>query len=287
MAARGLFDRPVFIVSSPRSGSSLLFQTLAQAPGVFTIGGESHQLIEGVAGLHPFQRGWTSNRLLAADATPAVAEELARRFHADLRDRDGLAPDHRVRLIEKTPKNSLRVPFFDRIFPGARFLYLYRDPRETLASMIEAWQSGRFRTYPRLPGWTGLPWSLLLTPGWRSLIGRPLPEIVARQWAATTRVLTDDLAALALDRVHAIDYAAFIAAPAVALPRLAAALDLGWDTTPSDHLPLSPTVVSAPRADKWRTRAAEIESMLPLCVDADAAARGLLARFDVMRSEAF
>ena len=64
-------DRPIFILSSPRSGSTLLFQTLAQAPAVFSIGGESHGLIEQIPGLHPRERGWTSNRLVAADA-PAV-----------------------------------------------------------------------------------------------------------------------------------------------------------------------------------------------------------------------
>lgn len=36
-------DRPVFIVSAPRSGSSMLFELLAQAPEVWTLGGESQQ----------------------------------------------------------------------------------------------------------------------------------------------------------------------------------------------------------------------------------------------------
>ena len=88
-------------------------------------------------------------------------------------DPDADAP---VRMLEKTPKNALRVPFLARVFPEARFIYLHRDPRPVLASMMEAWQSGRFRTYPNLPGWTGLPWSLLLVPGWRDLLGRPLHE---------------------------------------------------------------------------------------------------------------
>ncbi|UVO52270.1 sulfotransferase [Sphingomonas sp. SUN019] len=281
-AARAQFDRPVFIVSSPRAGSSMLFLSLAQAPGAFTIGGESHQLIEGVPGLHPFQRGWTSNRLTAEDATAPIAEELARRFHANLRDRDGVAPTGRVRLIEKTPKNSLRVPFLDRIFPDAQFVYLYRDPRETLASMIEAWTSGRFRTYPRLPGWRGLPWSLLLTPGWRDLNGLALPEIVARQWAATTDVLLADLAMLAPGRVHAIDYAAVTATPAKAMRALANAVGLVWDRAVAT-LPLSPTVVSVPRADKWRDRAEEIEGVLPVIAEPAAAARAILGRHDVVQ----
>ena len=96
-------------------------------------------------------------------------------------------------MLEKTPKNALRVPFFDAIWPDAYFVYLYRDVRRTLASMMEAWASGAFRTYPRLPGLARLPWSLVLVPGWRELIGRPLPVVVAHQWARTTNILLDDL----------------------------------------------------------------------------------------------
>ncbi|HVR97617.1 MAG TPA: sulfotransferase, partial [Thermoanaerobaculia bacterium] len=173
----GLFDRPIFIVASPRSGTSLLFETLAQAPGVWTIGGESHALIEGIEGLHPEARGWESNHLTAADATPEVVRLLTQRFFGQIQDRDGNrpAPEGRsLRLLEKTPKNSLRVPFLAQAFPDALFIYLYRDPRETISSMLDAWKSGRFVTYPGLPGWKDFPWSLLLVPGWRELAGRSL-----------------------------------------------------------------------------------------------------------------
>ena len=177
------FDRPVFIVSSPRSGSTLLFETLARARGLYTIGRESHALIEGMAALNPGLLGYASNRLPASAATPAVVQELRQRMWAELRDREGAVPtDAPVRVLEKTPKNALRVPFLAEVFPQARFVYLYRDPRQTLSSMIEAWQSGRFRTYADLPGWEGLPWSMLLVPGWRELNGRSLQQIVAAQW---------------------------------------------------------------------------------------------------------
>ena len=151
------FDRPVFIVSTPRSGSTLLFEALAQAPGLFTIGRESHQLIEGISGLHPSERGWKSNRLTAQDATSERVEALAQAFRERLRDRAAETPAGQIRMLEKTPKNALRVPFLDACFPDAIFIYLYRDPRETLGSMMEAWLSGAFRTYPDLPGWKGPP----------------------------------------------------------------------------------------------------------------------------------
>lgn len=265
MAGRDqLFDRPVFIVSPPRSGSTLLFETLARAPRLFTIGDESHALIEGVPQLTPESRGFESNRLLAEDATPAVAEALRRRFYEALRDRENRRPPpgEPVRMMEKTPKNSLRVGFLARVFPDAHFIYLYRDPRQVLSSMIEAWTTGRFRTYPQLPGWTGAAWSLLLVPGWRELIGRPLHEIVAAQWNATTRLLIDDLEALPVERRTIARYDAFLSDPAAEIHRLCAAVALDWDEA-EPELRLSRYTVSPPDANKWRRHAAEIEAVLP------------------------
>ncbi|WP_158882857.1 sulfotransferase [Rhodanobacter sp. L36] len=258
------FDRPIFILSSPRSGSTLLFETLAQASDLFTIGRESHALIEGMEALHPARRGFDSNRLDAEVATPELTHELRDRFLSELRDRDGHALDQLpVRMLEKTPKNTLRVPFLAKIFPEARFVYLYRDPRETLSSMIEAWQSGKFRTYPVLPGWNGLPWSLLLVPGWRDLDGRPLQDIVAAQWEATTRILLDDLEALPRDRCVVVRYDAFVADPAKEMSRLSAALGLTWDRKLEGALPLSRYTVSQPAPDKWRRHADLIDEVLP------------------------
>ncbi len=270
---RSRFERPVFIVSTPRSGSTLLFETLGQAPGLYKPGGESHWLIEDIEALAPAAHGWRSNRLTAEDAAPGPVEALAKAFYDDLRDRDGRRPGGRVRMLEKTPKNALRVPFFDAAWPDALFVYLYREPRQTLASMVEAWRSGGFRTYPTLPGWPGLPWSLLLVPGWEALKGRPLPEVVANQWATTTTVLLEDLEALPRERVRALCYADFLAEPQATMERLAAFLGLGWDRRLGPRLPLSVTTVSAPRPDKWRAMEGAIEGVWPIVEAADARAR--------------
>jgi len=258
------FDRPVFIVSSPRAGSTLLFETLAQARGLYTIGRESHALIEDMVALNPGLLGYESNRLSASAATPAVVQELRQRMWAELRDREGAAPTGApVRVLEKTPKNALRVPFLAEVFPQARFVYLYRDPRQTLSSMIEAWQSGRFRTYAGLPGWQGLPWSMLLVPGWRELNGRSLQQIVAAQWEITTQTLLDDLSALPAGRCQVVHYDAFLANPADEMARLCKSLDLAWDRPLAMALPLSRYTVSEPAADKWRRHADLIDEVLP------------------------
>lgn len=257
------FDRPIFIVSPPRSGSTLLFETLSGAPEVYTIGDESHRLIEGIPGLAPGQGGRQSNRLLDADATPQVAALLRERFMQQLHDREGRPPDSiPVRMLEKTPKNALRIPFLRAVFPQARFIFLYRDPRQVLGSMIDGWKSGRFVMYPDLPDWQGLPWSFLLTPEWRELSGRPLGEIVARQWESTMGLMLDDLEAVpAKDRI-AIDYGHLLADPNAQVSRLCDWADYGWDRPLGAQLPYSRSTISTPDPEKWRRHAAEIEPNL-------------------------
>ena len=278
---RDRFDRPIFLVSTPRSGSTLLYETLVKAPGLFATGDESHRLIESVPGLAPQQRSWLSNQLVANDASSDRAEWLAAGFYRQLKDRDGRPAAGRVRMLEKTPKNALRVPFFDAIWPDAEFIYLYRDVRETLYSMMEAWRSGNFRTYPGLPTWPDGSWSLLLVPGWQQLRKMQLPEVVAHQWAITTEILLDDLERLGKGRVQAIDYGSLIEAPQPEMERLAAGLGLGWDRQLGDTLPLSKTTVSKPDRQKWRRLESVIQAVLPIVEKADARARKFLAEKSV------
>ena len=194
------FDRPLIVVSPPRAGSSLLFETLALSPGLFSIGGESHGVFEAIPSLQPANRGWASNELGAADATPQVKARLYDDFFAQLRDANGDAPPQGatgLRFLEKTPKNALRIEFLDALFPDARYVYLARNPRDQISSMIDAWRSGRFVTYRNLPDWTGKPWSLVLVPGWRDFIDKTVQEVAAHQWQVTTNRILDDLERLA------------------------------------------------------------------------------------------
>jgi hypothetical protein len=273
------FERPVFIVSPPRSGSTLLFETLVQAPHVFTIGSESHAIFEGIPELNIAAHDYASNRLGAEAATPTIVSNLRERFRRRLIDRDGKAPlAPPVRLLEKTPKNALRVPFLLRAFPQAHFVYLYRDVRETLASMLEAWASGRFVTYPELPEWSGPPWSLLLVPGWQELNGKPLHEIVATQWEMTTRLLLDDLEALPAGRVSIARYDTLLGDPAAEVARICAATGFAWDRPLDAALPPSQHTLTAPVPDKWRRHAQEIEAVLPRLAPTIARAERIAAR---------
>lgn len=259
------FDRPVFIVSAPRSGSSLLFETLAKSPSVLTIGGESHAVIEGMSSLRPERHDWESNRLTAGDADAATVAELKARFFADLRDQHGAPrkPEGSFRFLEKTPKNALRIPFLRAAFPDARFIYLVREPHEAISSIIEAWRSGRFVTYPELPGWQG-SWSLLLIPDWQQLVGRPLSEIAAAQWEVTNRVVLDDLAQVPRSHWCTVSYTDLLADPHQTIERLCRFADWEWtEDLRNSALPIAQHTLTPPAPHKWQRNAAELEPVLP------------------------
>jgi hypothetical protein len=264
------FDRPVFILGAPRSGTTLLFETLAKAAGVWTVGGESHAVIEGIPELQPGHGGRDSNRLLATDATPEIKRSLCQRFLQQLRDRDGHAwvesNPGRIRMLEKTPKNALRIPFLNAVYPDSLFIYLYRDPRRNISSIMESWRSGRYVTYHALPDWEG-PWSLLLPPGWRELRGRSLAELAAFQWESANRYILEDLGCLAPARWMAVDFSTFVRDPSGHVRRLCEFSGIEFDPAlsraTSQPLPLSRSTLTPPDTGKWRKNEEEIASVLP------------------------
>jgi hypothetical protein len=144
--------------------------------------------------------------------------------------------------------------------------------------MMEAWRSGGFATYPDLPGWTGTPWSLLLVPGWRELIGRPLGEVAARQWAIANQVLLDDLAALPRERWCAVSYADVVRDPQAVAESLCAFAGLAWDQELSEPLPLSRHTLTPPAPEKWRKNEPEFSAFLPLAEKVAARAHAILSQ---------
>lgn len=257
---------PIFILAAPRSGSSFLFETLARSPDLFTVGGESHQIFETIEALRPENNEWDSNRLTEHQTTPEIIREVRGRFLAKLRDRNGspARPTARnIRMLEKTPKNALRIPFIRKVYPDALFIYLYREPRDNISSIIDAWRSGRFVMYPDLPGWQGLPWSLLLIPGWRDLPHEDLARIAAAQWESAHRIILDDLAQAPQDRICSVRYDELTGDPLAQVKRLCEFAQVKWDDELNEQLPLSRHTLTPPDPDKWKNNEADLERVLP------------------------
>jgi hypothetical protein len=267
--------QPVFIVSAPRSGSTMLFDALKKSDDLWTTGHESHALIEHATGLHPEERQWLSNRLTGDDYTPRLRSLIAHRYAKELRNVQGvyltgltMAERRRpFRLLDKTPKNALRIPFLHRLFPDARFVYLYRDPAPNVSSMIEGWRCEQFVTYPHLPGWPYWPWSFLLPPEWPQLRGSPPAEIAGFQWSSANTHIVNDLTALPDCSWIAVSYENLVRNPRPLLQALFRFLNCSWGKAAEEYaarpLPLSPTTLGIPHPDKWLKHEHVIRPLLP------------------------
>jgi hypothetical protein len=294
-----VFDRPTFIIAAPRSGSTLLFESLRKIPGMWSIGRESHDIFDGVLGHTVGNPRFESVRATARDVDPKKTETLMRLFTERLIDAGSdrsyvdQPPDRRpkaIRFLDKLPKNSFRVPFLAGSFPDAKFIFLTRNPRDNISSLIDGWhegrRSGRFVTYSRLPGTALENWCFVLPPGWRGMANRSVADIAAFQWASSNETALDDLLALAPERWCAVSFAALLSEPIAELRRLAEFIGLELDASAlgmeSGLLAVSSSALSLPSPDKWRRNALEIERVLPEVESTRARIENMIAARDVI-----
>ncbi len=221
---------PIFTVSAPFSGDTVLYNALARASGIWRSRTAEATFLEALPEIDPAKREWSSHAL-GADEAPALTEAARDRLIETLVDREDRSPGAagELRALAAGARLALRVPLLASAFPDARFVVSFREPAAAMTEMLAAWRSGRFVSCPELPGWHGPAWSLPLIPGWRDLTGLPLEEVVVAQWAAITELLFDDLEALAPERWAACDLATLLADPRAELQRLCGFLEIDYD----------------------------------------------------------
>ena len=272
-----LCSKIIILVSAPRSGSTLLFQALSAQPDIWTIGGESHGVFQAFPHLKAENKALDSMALDDSHADPHTCN-LFRRCFLTLLLRNDRMPFMRLRkadrpeipvILEKTPRNALNFRFLQKVFPNARFIYLYRDPRQAVSSLIEAWEtglrSGRFVTFTDLPNWHLPAWCFVLPKGWQHMRGKTLPEIAAFQWAACQKAIIDGLRDQDPGSYYALSYGDFVAQPVKQVLDLGNHFDLHIDKSliSNGAMPLSRTTISPPDPEKWRRHEDEIMSIWP------------------------
>jgi hypothetical protein len=257
-------DRPIFIIGAPRSGTSMLYAILRTSSKLAHWPGEAHEVWE--ADHHPALRGWSSNALGAEDADPHTAERIRRAFF--------LVTGPNSRLIDKTPRNALRIPFIDALFPDARFVFLQREGRDNINSLINAWRTPRYRTYelPNPHSIAGVDpkwWKFTLYPGWQEDAAGPLEIVCAKQWKLSYDHALGALETVPADRWLAVRYEELVEAPEDGVGQIMSFLDLPYDLEVRAKAVAARTkpvnVVTPPELGKWRREnPKEIESILPL-----------------------
>jgi hypothetical protein len=153
-----------------------------------------------------------------------------------------------------------------RLFPDALFIFIYREPRANIASLIESWKAEDHGTY----NLNGYRWKYFLPPRWQSMNGWSIPRICAAQWTIGNQVALDDLSRIPQLQWCAVSYDALVSNPGGEVRRLMRFVGLGEDDDCkrvfSEGLPLSGSTRSAPGPHKWRQYEAQIELVIDDCV---------------------
>ncbi len=175
---------PVFVVGCSRSGTTVTYETLAASGAFLAFGYEIPQFWNSLYG--PLNNGWESE---AADATHAKPEHRRAAFRF-FYQRLGAGW-----VLDKTCINVMRIPYLHRLFPKAKFVFIHRDGRDNVSSMMDGWRKGRvdggfgleqfFGPSPepvRIDGGKFREWHFFLPPGWRDYNEASLEEVCAYQW---------------------------------------------------------------------------------------------------------
>jgi hypothetical protein len=257
-------NQPVFIIGAPRSGTSLLYAILRTSSALRHWPGESHEIWE--ADYHPALRGWDSNALGADDITETAAARIRRSFF--------LVAGRKHRLIDKTPRNALRVSFVNALFPEARFIYIKRDGRENINSLINAWRTPRYRTYElsephAIPGVDPRWWKFVLYPGWRDDTSGPLEVVAAKQWKLSNEYALEGLKHVESSRWMELRYEDLVDAPVEQVGLVMGFLDLPYESAVRAKAAATSTTpintVTPPERGKWRKEnPTEIAAILDL-----------------------
>ncbi|RMF39966.1 MAG: sulfotransferase [Anaerolineae bacterium] len=272
---------PIFILAPPRSGSTFLFECLRRAENVLAPQQESDHVWWR---LFPYRPPDFNDFVSAEKATPENIHALRRQLLASaLRVNFSghllawhtltslLAHPHRYRLLDKTIANCFHLEFLQRAYPTGRYIFLVRDPRATISSMIEGWEHVEMMGKPQLdalipPGSRITHWNYPAPPGWQEQTTRPLVEICAWSWRQHIEY------ALSFVETHPeatvwLRYEDLFTEPLKVIQKASAQLDLRLSSVALEYAtrrPFSRTTISAPSKEKWRRiHKDEIEHVLP------------------------
>jgi len=294
-ATLAMLRDPVFIVSAPRSGSSLLFEALRRYGDLFYHREEATNIWWEI---FPFTHAEASDWLDPQSATEMNAGRLGRGLYQEAvthrlaRAPGTLRPGHflgtkTIAYLEKTIANTFHLDWIDRAMPQARFVFLQREPCATVASMIEGWDHDRrFVNREAMRWFSGHGfthtdrWCYPAPPRWHAQATSTIPQLCAWSWVEHSRCAREFFQKIDPSRYIVARYEDLITDPEGSLTRMAAMLafrPVRGPTRVLQSLPSSWTTISPPDPAKWRKTAYDQVAAVAglLATEADALGYGL------------
>lgn len=146
--------KPIFIISLPRSGSTLLQTLMASHPDIATA--PETWLLLPIASIDPDDRykvrvysnySWRHTRVAISDFVKLLPGEREYFINAIrefvLKLYASAASGDSEFFLDKTPRYYLIIDFLAEVFPDAKFIILLRHPLDVLSSIITTWGGDR------------------------------------------------------------------------------------------------------------------------------------------------
>ncbi len=145
---------PLFILSTPRSGSTLLQRILASHSRINT-SPEPYLLLPFVYALKKegvfahYHQGYQAKGLTEfCEFLPEKKETYYKAVRQLSENLYAKAANHNQYFLDKTPFYDLIVDDVIKIFPQAKFIVLVRNPIAAIASAVQLWGLGHWRLFP-------------------------------------------------------------------------------------------------------------------------------------------
>lgn len=268
--ARPAMPDPVFVVGCSRSGTTITYETLAAAPQFLSFGWEIPQFWDALHG--PLNNGWESEAAGAEHARPQHRDAALRYFY------QRLGPGW---VLDKTCINVMRIPYLHALFPEAKFVFIHRDGRDNVSSMMDGWRMGRtdgrfelsqfFGPFPEpvaIEDGKYREWAFFLAPGWRAYNRAALAEVCAFQWVSANRLALQARAGIPPAQWVQLRYEDLFERPVEMFRDTFARIGLPFTAELQARCAnLQPTSVvkGAPKQQKWREHNPEaVERILPM-----------------------
>lgn len=261
---------PVFIVGCSRSGTTITYETIGLSPQLLKFGYELPRFWNTLHG--PLTNGWESEAAGASDARPEHRHAAFRHFYQHL---------GQGRVLDKTCINVMRIPYLHVLFPEARFVFIQRDGRDNISSMMDGWRYGRtdgrfelaqfFGPLPeevRIQGGEFRDWAFFLPPGWRDYNHASLEEVCAHQWLTANHMALEARRSIPPGQWVHLRYEDIFDRPVEMFREVFERLELDFTADIEARCrQLAPTSIvrGAPKKAKWKEHNPEaIERILPM-----------------------
>ena len=259
---------PVFIIGCSRAGTTVSFETIRTSPDLISFPYEIPQFWHSLVG--PWDNCWASEAALTSDAQPNHRDKALAHFYARLGK--GL-------VLDKSCINVMRIPYLHALFPNAYFIYIQRDGRDNISSLMEGWrQQGRFdlqQYLGKLPDTVQInqgefnDWCFFLPPGWRNYNSTTLEEVCAYQWITANQMALEAKTLIPKDKWIHIRYEDIFDNPVEMFRHVFERLQLPFSEELNRRcatLNKRPTSIvnGPPKKEKWKTQNPDaIEKILP------------------------